>query len=180
MLIRIPITNGALTIWRKNGAFKLNSYSSGFSSKLLIPHAYINNGSRWHVRAYDRSKSRFADLLISRFRKLENIDEDVLEHEYNSFDNQWNKIVDLEIIPPPDNPHPVAVISELNMNDGILNRSVRASSVGYFLQKLYVDCSKGSCSLEKGHYYRLKLKNRLTLYGVENMHLVRTFDWFEE
>lgn len=156
------------------------SNSSGFSSKLLVPHAYINNGSRWHVRAYDRSKSRFADFLISRFRKLENIDEDVLEHEYNSFDNQWNRIVDLEIIPHPDYPHPEAVISEFNMNGGVLNRSVRASSVGYFLQKLYVDCSKDSNSLEEGHYYRLKLKNRLALYGVENMHLVRTFDGFEE
>ena len=154
------------------------SNSSGFSSKLLIPHAYINNGSRWHVRAYDRSKSRFADFLISRFRKLENIDEDVLEHEYNSFDNQWNRIVDLEIIPHPDYPHPEAVISEFNMNGGVLNRSVRASSVGYFLQKLYVDCSKDSSSLEEGHYYRLKLKNRLALYGVENMHLVRTFAGF--
>lgn len=154
------------------------SNSSGFSSKLLIPHAYIHNGSRWHVRAYDRTKSRFADFLISRFRKLENIDEEVLENEYQSNDNQWNRIVDLEIIPHPDYPHPEAVISEFNMKGGILKHSIRASSVGYFLQKLYVDCSKGT--LTEKHFYRLKLKNRLALYGVDNMHLVRSFEEFDE
>lgn len=153
------------------------SNSSGFSTKLLIPHAYIHNGSRWHVRAYDRTKSRFADFLISRFRKLENIDEDVLDNEYQSNDNQWNRIVDLEIIPHPDYPHPEAVIYEFNMEDGVLRKSIRASSVGYFLQKLKVDCSK--VPPEK-NYYRLKLKNRLALYGIENMHLAPNFEGFEE
>lgn len=153
------------------------SNSSGFSTKLLIPHAYIHNGSRWHVRAYDRTKSRFADFLISRFRKLENIDEDVLDNEYQSNDNQWNRIVDLEIIPHPDYAEPEAVIYEFNMEDGVLKKSIRASSVGYFLQKLKVDCSK--VPPEK-NYYRLKLKNRLALYGIENMHLVPSFEGFEE
>lgn len=153
------------------------SNSSGFSTKLLIPHAYIHNGSRWHVRAYDRTKSRFADFLISRFRKLENTDEDVLDNEYQSNDNQWNRIVDLEIIPHPDYAEPEAVTYEFNMEDGVLKKSIRASSVGYFLQKLKVDCSK--VPPEK-NYYRLKLKNRLALYGIENMHLVPSFEGFEE
>ncbi len=64
--------------------------------------------------------------------------------------------------------------SGFNMKDGVLNCSIRASSVGYFLQKLYVDCSKDSAPLSEKHYNRLKLKNRLTLYRVENMHLVRS------
>jgi len=153
------------------------SNSSGFSTKLLIPHAYIHNGSRWHVRAYDRTKSRFADFLISRFRKLEIIDEDALDNEYQSNDNQWNRIVDLEIIPHPDYAEPEAVIYEFNMEDGVLRKSIRASSVGYFLQKLKVDCSK---TPPEKNFYRLKLKNRLALYGIENMHLVPSFEGFEE
>lgn len=153
------------------------SNSSGFSTKLLIPHAYIHNGSRWHVRAYDRTKSRFADFLISRFRKLEIIDEDALDNEYQTNDNQWNRIVDLEIIPHPDYAEPEAVIYEFNMEDGVLRKSIRASSVGYFLQKLKVDCSK---TPPEKNFYRLKLKNRLALYGIENMHLVPSFEGFEE
>jgi hypothetical protein len=153
------------------------SNSSGFSTKLLIPHAYIHNGSRWHVRAYDRIKSRFADFLISRFRKLENIEEEVLSNESQANDNQWNRIVDLEIIPHPNYAEPEAVMYEFNMEDGILRHSIRASSVGYFLQKLKVDCSK---TPPENSFSRLRLKNRLALYGVENMHLVSSFEKFEE
>lgn len=153
------------------------SNSSGFSTKLLIPHAYIHNGSRWHVRAYDRTKSRFADFLISRLRKIENVEEEALSNESQSNDNQWNRIVDLEIIPHPDYAEPEAVIYEFNMEDGILRHSIRASSVGYFLQKLKVDCSK---TPPEKNFFRLRLKNRLALYGVENMHLVPSFEKFEE
>ena len=53
------------------------------------------------------------------------------------------------------------------MKYGIIKHSIRASSVGYFLQKLYVDCSKKHYS--RKHFYRLKLKNRLALYGVDKM-----------
>lgn len=154
------------------------SNSSGFSSKLLIPHAYIHNGSRWHVRAYDRQKSRFADFVISRFQKVKIVEEEILNNESQSNDIQWNRVVELEIIPHPDYPTPKAVISEFNMKDGILKHSIKASSVGYFLQKLYVDCSK--TPFTEKHYYRLKLKNRLALYGVENMHLVPSFEKFDE
>ncbi|MFT5756663.1 MAG: hypothetical protein ACI9LM_001383 [Alteromonadaceae bacterium] len=153
------------------------SNSSGFSSKLLIPHAYIHNGLRWHVRAYDRQKSRFADFVISRFQKVEITEEEILSDEFQSDDNQWNRIVELEIVPHPDNSTPKAVMSEFNMVNGVLKHSIRASSVGYFLQKLYVDCSKVP---PENHFYRLKLKNRLSLYGVENMHLVKSFEKFEE
>jgi len=166
-------------IYNKN-VIKVNyfSRSSGSSVKLLIPHSFITNGTRWHLRAYDRNKARFGDFVLSRFQKAEIVEDEVLVNEIQDEDIQWNRKVELEIIPHPDYPSPESLMSEFNMKDGVLRKSIRASSVGYFLQKLYVDCSKDS--LPENHYYRLKLKNRLTLYKVENMHLVPSFDGFEE
>ncbi|MEZ9236637.1 helix-turn-helix transcriptional regulator [Shewanella sp. 10N.286.52.A9] len=154
------------------------SNSSGASEKILIPHSYMFNGSRWHLRAYDRTKGRFADFVISRFKSAHTIEEPVLPKELQNEDVQWNRQVDLEIIPHPSLKDPSGVLNEFNMTDGILRKRVRASSVGYLLQKLYVDCSKDPIVEE--HYFRLKLKNRLALYGVEGLHLTPNFDGFND
>jgi hypothetical protein len=154
------------------------SKSSGSSTKILIPHSFIYNGTRWHIRAFDRDKSRFADFVLARFQKVEIVEDGILAHEVQEEDIQWNRKVELEIIPHPDYPSPEFLMSEFNMQDGLLKKSVRASSVGYYLQKLYVDCSKLPPS-EK-HFYRLKLKNRMSLYGVENLYLAPNFDGFDE
>lgn len=154
------------------------SNTSGASKKTIIPHSYMFNGSRWHLRAFDRTKNRFADLVISRFKSVEIFDEPILSKEHQSEDIQWSRQVDLEIIPHPDLKDPSGVINEFKMTDGVLRKRVRASSVGYLLQKLYVDCSKQSNSNE--HYFRLKLKNRLALYGVEGLRLAPNFDGFDD
>lgn len=157
---------------------KYFSNSSGASKKILIPHSYMFNGSRWHLRAYDRTKGRFADFVISRFKSAHTIEEPVLPKELRNEDVQWNRQVDLEIIPHPSLKDSSGVLNEFNMTDGILHKRVRASSVGYLLQKLYVDCSKDPIVEE--HYFRLKLKNRLALYGVEGLHLAPNFDGFND
>lgn len=154
------------------------SKSSGLSTKVIIPHAFIYNGTRWHLRGFDRKKERFADFVISRLQSSRNIEADVFEHETQTQDDQWNRIVQLEIEPHPDFPTPTALHSEFNMEEGILKKKVRASSVGYYLQKLYVDCAKEVTRGE--HYFRLRLKNRLALYGVENLWLAPNFDGFDE
>jgi hypothetical protein len=154
------------------------SIASGASEKILIPHSYIYNGSRWHLRAYDRTKSRFADFVISRFENAQLFEGAINPSEYQSEDVQWNRQVDLEIIPHPNLEDARGVINEFNMEDGILHKRVRASSTGYLLQKLNVDCSKSPTDIKK--YYRLKLKNRLALYGVNGLHLVPSFDGFND
>lgn len=154
------------------------SISSGESKKILIPHSYMFNGSRWHLRAYDRTKHRFADFVISRFIRAEISGTKCIPEELLSEDVQWNRQVDLEIVPHPSLKDIRGVVNEFNMVDGILYKRVRASSVGYFLQKLNVDCSKSP--IEGEHYYRLKLKNRLSIYGVEQLHLAPNFDGFDD
>jgi len=154
------------------------SNSSGESEKILIPHSYMFNGSRWHLRAYDRTKGRFADFVISRFNSAHTIEDLVLPKELQGEDAQWNRQVDLEIIPHPSLKDPNGILNEFNMTEGVLHKRVRASSVGYLLQKLYVDCSKDS--INEKHYFRLKLKNRLALYDVKGLHLAPNFDGFDD
>ncbi len=38
--------------------------------RLLWPHALVYNGWRWHVRAYDAERERFADFVLARFERV--------------------------------------------------------------------------------------------------------------
>lgn len=39
-------------------------------NRLLWPHALVYNGWRWHVRAYDTERERFADFVLARFGQV--------------------------------------------------------------------------------------------------------------
>ncbi|MCG7545944.1 WYL domain-containing protein [Pseudoalteromonas sp. MM17-2] len=154
------------------------SNSSGISTKTLVPHSYMYNGSRWHVRAFDRNKNRFGDFVISRFLSAKIIEKEAPNTlERKAEDIQWNRIIDLEIIPHPSLEDTRGVINEFNMVEGVLKKRIRASSAGYFLKSLYVDCAR--VPTEDKHF-RLRLKNRLSLYGVEGLNMAPYFDGFEE
>jgi hypothetical protein len=88
------------------------------------------------------------------------------KHELQSADIQWNRIVELELVPHPNQERPKIIESDYGMTDGVLHVQVRAATVGYFLLQWIVDCSPKH-SL-KGHEYRLWLRNYLALYGVSN------------
>ncbi|QDI03428.1 WYL domain-containing protein [Xanthomonas cerealis pv. cerealis] len=71
--------------------------------KIFFPHALVEAGRRWHVRAYIHETGRFQDLALTRL-------EDVQLHEklerlpdaQRELDDAWNTIVDLRLIPHPD------------------------------------------------------------------------------
>jgi len=92
-------------------ALKVNylSLSSGAASRELVPVALADNGLRWHVRAFDRSKSRFGDFVLSRITKATELPGSVEEHELLGADEQWARIVDLELVPHPGVAWPKAV-----------------------------------------------------------------------
>jgi hypothetical protein len=43
-----------------------HSISSGQSEREIVPFALIDNGLRWHVRAFDRKSQEFRDFVITR------------------------------------------------------------------------------------------------------------------
>lgn len=77
------------------------SLTSGSNPRVLVPVALADNGLRWHVRAFDRERNRFGDFVLTRIAKAQEIDGDVQESEQIGADEQWARIVDLELVPHP-------------------------------------------------------------------------------
>jgi predicted DNA-binding transcriptional regulator YafY len=121
---------------------------------------------RWHARAYDRARSEFRDLVITRMDKPELLESgEVLPHEQADQDIQWSRIVNLDLVPHPSQPRPEIVARDFGIKDGVLNLQVRAAVAGYVLQQWNVDCSPDH-SLDPT-LYRLWLHDPLVLYGVD-------------
>ena len=144
------------------------SLSSGLTTRQIVPFVLVDNGLRWHVRGFDRMRSRFGDFVINRISNPRIVEESPIEeHELKDNDIQWNRIVGLEIVPHPNVDYPETIEQEYDMVDGRLRVNVRAAVAGYVLRHWNVDCTEDH-SLE-GPEYHLWLKNRQALYDVENL-----------
>lgn len=142
--------------------------TSGLTTREIVPFALADNGSRWHVRAYDRRSQEFRDFVLARVTDARFVDGPIADAERPDQDIQWNRIVELELVPHPANiRNPDTIETEYGMTDGRLVTRVRAALVGYMLRRWNVDCTPDH-SLKGGENH-LWLKNRQTLYGVENL-----------
>jgi hypothetical protein len=143
------------------------SISSGCTERVVVPFALIDNGLRWHVRAFDRKSQEFRDFVITRIKNPVVLKgQPVAAHELSDQDIQWTRIVELELVPHPDQPRPEITEMDYGMRDGVLRMKLRAATAGYILRKWSVDCSPDHCL--RGPEYRLWLKDHLAIYGVKN------------
>lgn len=145
------------------------SLTSGLTKRNIAPFALVDNGLRWHIRAFDRKSESFRDFVLNRISKPKILDEDIPKEQTREADNQWNRIVEMHLVPHPSLKHPDTIETEYAIKDGMLSVQVRAAGAGYVLRKWNVDCSKEH-NLE-GPEYHLWLKNTPTLYGVDNLSL---------
>lgn len=148
------------------------SFSSGYSRREIVPFSLINNGHRWHVRAFDRRRRKFLDFVLTRIKEpllLE--DSKVLDHELSQEDDYWSRIVKLELIPHPGRSEKDRDIIQMDyeMEDGVVHVQVRAAIAGYLLRQWSVDCS--SDHHLSGEEHRLWLKNHPILYGIDSARL---------
>ncbi|MFM0642182.1 WYL domain-containing protein [Paraburkholderia metrosideri] len=144
-----------------------HSISSGRTQREIVPFALVDNGLRWHVRSFDRKSQEFRDFVITRIKypKVLKGEKPAL-HELSDRDIQWTRIVELELVPHPDQPRPEITERDYCMHEGALRVKLRAATAGYTLRKWSVDCSPDH-SL-RGLEYRLWLKDHLAIYGVKN------------
>jgi len=146
---------------------KYHSISTGKSEREIVPFALLDTGLRWHTRAYDRKSGEFRDFVLTRIMDASVAANSVIENgERPDQDIQWSRIVELELVPHPDQPHPKVTEMDYGMREGKLKMRLRAATAGYTLFKWSVDCSADH-SL-RGPEYRLWLKDHLALYGVTN------------
>lgn len=141
------------------------SGASGASERVIVPFAMASDGLRWHVRAFDRKSNEFRDFVIARMDFSE-IDNDSAVKDYESEDNdiQWNRIVELDLVPHPNCKYPDLVKRDFEMHSGVLHVKLRAAMAGYVMRQYHVDCSQNHTIEDLA--FRLWLVDPLALYGV--------------
>lgn len=143
------------------------SLSSGSGSREVVPHSIVDNGLRWHVRAFDRKSQSFRDFVLTRISKV-SIKNTPEAHELVEVDKEWLRLIPLQLVPHPKNvDYPTAIEMDYGMENSQLLIEVRAAMTGYLLRRWNVDCTERGTLI--GAEYQLWLQNRFTLRDIENL-----------
>lgn len=143
------------------------SLSSGSGARELVPHSIVDNGLRWHVRAFDRKSQSFRDFVLTRISKV-TIKEAGKEDEQTTADQEWQRLIPLQLVPHPKNvKYATAIEMDYGMENSQLLINVRAAMAGYLLRRWNVDCTERG--VLEGAEYQLWLQNRFTLSKVDNL-----------
>ena len=148
------------------------SASSGISTRQIIPVAFADNLLRWHLRAYDRKREKYADFVFGRIREVHLIKIDTIEHhEHPDNDKQWHSIIELRI---KAHPHNLIDTRSFDMGNEIHSVRIRAAMAGYFLQLWNVDCSP-DINLRRPEYQYV-LENVAKVSEVADLKLAPGYD----
>jgi hypothetical protein len=142
------------------------SISSGESKRQLVPHALINNGHRWHVRAYDCKNESFRDFVCTRFTSITTLESEPDAHQLSGADSQFHQMINLVLIPHPSIKNPMAIEMDFAMANGRKIMPTRAALAAYILRQWQVDCSEGHRITGQG--CQLALENTDVLQRIEN------------
>lgn len=109
--------------------------------RMIEPHALVNTGLRWHVRAYSEETYDFRDFVLSRFSSAQQRDEPA--ESGAQYDDDWSEIISLKLAPHPtlSEKKRVSLMMDYNAVDGVIEMRVRRALIGYVLQHLSVDTS---------------------------------------
>ena len=88
-------------------------------------------------------------------------DSTLSETELETQDRQWNRFVELELVPHPRIEHSEAIELDYGMTGGVLKVEIRAATAGYLLRQWHVDCSTEHSLM--GFEYQLWLRNSQAL-----------------
>ncbi len=145
---------------------RYHSASSGEQVRVIAPHALVDSGLRWHVRAFDRLRGRFIDLVLTRLLVAEPLDDTPQPNELGSEDEQWQHMVTLQLVPHPKLPDPAIAVLDYAMTDGVIELAVRAVNAGYLLRRWFVDCSTDASINDSA--CRLWLKNTCSIREAQS------------
>lgn len=150
-------------------AITYHSLSSGENKREIVPHALVDTGVRWHVRAFDRRRKRFGDFVLTRISLAELLPEGPAQGEDRESDDQWMRHVTLELVPHPGLARAEPILRDYDMSGGAMRVRLRAAVCGYALVHWSVDTSPDH-SLEPARHH-LWLRNRAALHDVENLEI---------
>ena len=151
-----------------------HSLTSGLTRRQIVPHALVDTGVRWHVRAFDRLRARFADFVLTRIEEAAEVRGPLTAEEDREADDQWMRFVVMDLVPHPGLSRPEPIMRDYDMTDGCLRVRLRAALCGYALVHWSVDISADHRLDHRRHH--LWLSNRAALHGVENLQIAPGFD----
>ncbi|MGS2721527.1 WYL domain-containing protein [Paraglaciecola aestuariivivens] len=107
--------------------------------RIIVPHAIVHSGMRWHVRAYCEKNHDYRDFVLTRFyntpESLGAVETDLPK------DEAWDTLVNLCFIPDQRlSPQQQQVVAnDYGMTDNRLLIQVRGALVHYLLQMMRID-----------------------------------------
>ena len=140
---------------------------------MLCPRTRAETGLRWHLRACEYEKDRFADFALTRIGMAKALDSPIPVEEQIESDVQWADVVNIEFGPHLGVAHPKAIEADSGIENGILALDMRAPLVGYALRRWSVDRSTDHIYEPREHH--VWLSNPKTLYGTEGADLAADF-----
>ncbi|MCG8378113.1 MAG: WYL domain-containing protein, partial [Proteobacteria bacterium] len=134
------------------------SESDSGKKRIIEPHALVNTGFRWHVRAYNESTFDFRDFVLSRLSSAECLDDDAESDA--SYDEDWTEIIIIQLTPHPklDEKNRASLLTDYGSKNNIIEIKIRRALIGYILQQLSVDTTEDHSLNPKK--YQLVVLNR--------------------
>lgn len=107
--------------------------------RILEPHALVNTGLRWHLRAYNEESYNFRDFVLSRFTDAQMLNE--AAESSAQYDDDWSELVTLQLSPHPhlDEQKRARLLIDYHHEEGRIELQVRRALIAYVLQRLAVD-----------------------------------------
>ncbi len=134
------------------------SKNSTHNNRVIEPHALVNTGFRWHVRAYNENTFDFRDFVLSRFENAHCQDEPA--ESSAQYDDDWVEILNLQLTPHPnlDDANRNSLLIDYGAENDLIEIKIRRALIGYLLQQLSVDTTANhSLNPDK---YQLIIVNR--------------------
>ena len=133
--------------------------------RLIVPHSFVSDGLRWHIRAFDALTSTFRDFLLARIISIsETASVNGNKHlSRKENDKQWGNIIVLELIPHPKlSPQQKSVIErDFGMKNGVVSFPVRQACLFYVVRQLRLLDESSNPAQQQ-----VILKNRREITGI--------------
>lgn len=141
--VEVAVLRPLLTAIRQRRAIEIlyqsmNPKRSEPTWRWITPHAFGNDGLRWHVRAFCHIDRKFKDFLLSRCIEARGEAEAGARPEDDVF---WNEKFSVILSPNPAlNENQRAVVAQdYDMEDGRVTVPVRKALLYYFQKRLRLD-----------------------------------------
>ena len=132
------------------------------TERVVFPHAFVDTGFRWHVRAWCASRKEFRDFNLHRIARAEQNGLPRPSRANDRNDALWNREVEIRLKANPALPRDERrlIEEEFGFDGGLLRIRTRAALVMYVLQAYQVEVDSGGRNPRR---HRLVLSNAAEL-----------------